>query len=152
MIFIADHGESLGEHGVWGHGTNAMEPSLHIPLVACWPGVVPQIISERMTIREAVLVVREAMKKRPYLPEEKPTYHESGMHIAELVGTRKTLLPNGDNPAVMYDLSEDPKEENPLPATASAELRKYREEVRGRAKPNPPPDVLEVLKSLGYVE
>jgi choline-sulfatase len=40
IIFAADHGESLGEHGFWGHGRNLHEPGLHIPLGVVWPGKV----------------------------------------------------------------------------------------------------------------
>ncbi len=32
FVFTADHGESLGEHGYWGHGRNLYEPALRIPL------------------------------------------------------------------------------------------------------------------------
>lgn len=38
VVFAADHGESLGEHGYWGHGRNLYEPSLRIPLGFSWPG------------------------------------------------------------------------------------------------------------------
>ena len=39
VLFVADHGESLGEHGYWGHGKNTMWPNLTIPLVLAGPGV-----------------------------------------------------------------------------------------------------------------
>jgi arylsulfatase A-like enzyme len=38
VIFAADHGESLGEHGEWGHGRTLAEPALRIPLGIVWPG------------------------------------------------------------------------------------------------------------------
>ncbi len=39
VIVIADHGESLGEQGVWfNHGDDVYESSLHIPFVMRWPG------------------------------------------------------------------------------------------------------------------
>ncbi|HEX6900286.1 MAG TPA: sulfatase [Thermoanaerobaculia bacterium] len=38
IVFAADHGESLGEHGYWGHGRNLYEPNLHIPMGIVWPG------------------------------------------------------------------------------------------------------------------
>ncbi|HEX4953441.1 MAG TPA: sulfatase [Thermoanaerobaculia bacterium] len=40
VVFTADHGESLGEHGYWGHGRNVLDPNLRIPLGVVWPGVV----------------------------------------------------------------------------------------------------------------
>jgi len=39
VIFTADHGESLGEHGYYfGHGRLPYEPGAHVPLVVSWPG------------------------------------------------------------------------------------------------------------------
>ncbi|MCP3980117.1 MAG: sulfatase [bacterium] len=38
IVFAADHGESLGEHGYWGHGRHLYEPSLRIPLALTWKG------------------------------------------------------------------------------------------------------------------
>jgi choline-sulfatase len=37
VVFAADHGESLGEHGYWGHGRNLYEPGLRIPLALGGP-------------------------------------------------------------------------------------------------------------------
>lgn len=39
VVVIADHGESLGEHGVWfNHGDDVYETSLHVPFAMRWPG------------------------------------------------------------------------------------------------------------------
>jgi choline-sulfatase len=38
IVFAADHGESLGEHGDWGHGRTLYEQALRIPLGIAWPG------------------------------------------------------------------------------------------------------------------
>jgi arylsulfatase A-like enzyme len=39
VVFMADHGESLGEHDYWGHGKNAHWPNLRIPLILRGPGI-----------------------------------------------------------------------------------------------------------------
>ena len=39
-VFTADHGESLGEHGNWGHGRHLYDVSLRIPMALTWPGVI----------------------------------------------------------------------------------------------------------------
>jgi len=45
VVFTADHGESLGEHGYWGHGRNLYEPALRIPMALVWPGrVAPRVL------------------------------------------------------------------------------------------------------------
>lgn len=41
VVFVADHGESLGQHGYWGHGRHLYENSLRIPMGLVWPGRVP---------------------------------------------------------------------------------------------------------------
>jgi len=41
IVFLSDHGESLGEHGYWGHGRNLYEPTLRIPMSITWKGHLP---------------------------------------------------------------------------------------------------------------
>ena len=42
IVFTADHGESLGEHGYfYEHGDFVYEASMRVPLVFYWPGQVP---------------------------------------------------------------------------------------------------------------
>jgi arylsulfatase A-like enzyme len=38
IVFASDHGESLGEHGYWGHGRHLYEPTLRIPMSITWRG------------------------------------------------------------------------------------------------------------------
>ena len=38
VVFVADHGESLGEHGYWGHGRHLYDATLHIPMGIVWQG------------------------------------------------------------------------------------------------------------------
>jgi arylsulfatase A-like enzyme len=46
IVFAADHGESLGEHGEWGHGRSLPEQTLRIPLGLAWPGRIrPGVVS-----------------------------------------------------------------------------------------------------------
>lgn len=42
LIVFGDHGESLGEHGYWGHGRNVHEPNLHVPLLLHAPRLLPR--------------------------------------------------------------------------------------------------------------
>ena len=41
VLFVSDHGDLNGAHGLWDKGPMMYEEQLHIPLVARWPGVVP---------------------------------------------------------------------------------------------------------------
>lgn len=42
IVLTADHGESLGENGYWGHGDRLYQGIVHIPLIVSFPGVIPQ--------------------------------------------------------------------------------------------------------------
>lgn len=41
VIVTADHGEGLGEHGLFDHGTALYFPLIHVPLILYWPGHIP---------------------------------------------------------------------------------------------------------------
>ena len=48
IVFLADHGESLGEHGESTHGYFIYESTLHVPLIVHWPSApaLPPLVSE----------------------------------------------------------------------------------------------------------
>jgi arylsulfatase A-like enzyme len=51
VVFTADHGESLGEHGYWGHGRHLYEPSLRVPLGIVWRGTIaPGTLRSQVTL------------------------------------------------------------------------------------------------------
>ncbi len=41
VVVLADHGELLGEYGIYGHGMSLHQEDLHVPLVVRYPGKVP---------------------------------------------------------------------------------------------------------------
>ena len=42
IVLVADHGESLGEHGIWGHGYHIYQPTVHVPMIYSFPKEIPQ--------------------------------------------------------------------------------------------------------------
>lgn len=40
VVFMSDHGEMLGDHGIYLKGPYFYEPAVHVPLIISWPGVV----------------------------------------------------------------------------------------------------------------
>jgi arylsulfatase A-like enzyme len=42
IVFLADHGENLGENGLWGHGDHIFQPTMHIPMIFSYPKAIPQ--------------------------------------------------------------------------------------------------------------
>jgi arylsulfatase A-like enzyme len=41
LVFMSDHGEMLGDHGIYLKGPYFYEPAIHVPLIISWPGRVP---------------------------------------------------------------------------------------------------------------
>lgn len=41
VVITSDHGESFGNHDLFGHGNSLYLESLHVPLLMVWPGQVP---------------------------------------------------------------------------------------------------------------
>lgn len=74
VIITADHGESLGEHGLLGHQLGMPDNILHVPLLISGPGVQPgeisspvQTVQLRNTVR-ALLGIEAAAEIAPALP------------------------------------------------------------------------------------
>lgn len=82
VILIGDHGESLGEHGVWfNHGDDLHETSLHVPFVMRWRGKLePGVITAPVegtdlapTVLARLGLSREGMTGRDALTEPRET-------------------------------------------------------------------------------
>jgi len=41
LILCSDHGESLGEHGIWGHKPPGHRVAIHVPLILVYPKALP---------------------------------------------------------------------------------------------------------------
>ncbi len=41
VVYTADHGEMMGEHGMWTKGGTGYEPTIRVPMLLRLPGVVP---------------------------------------------------------------------------------------------------------------
>lgn len=41
VIFMSDHGEMLGDHGIYLKGAHFYEPAVHVPLIVSQPGMIP---------------------------------------------------------------------------------------------------------------
>lgn len=51
IVFTADHGESMGEHGYWGHGRHLYDVTLRVPLGFVWPGrIAPAVLDAPASI------------------------------------------------------------------------------------------------------
>jgi choline-sulfatase len=132
VAFTSDHGEFLGERGLW-YKMSFLEPSARVPLVMRMPGwegrqrvqepvslvdLAPTVV-ELACGREAlsgadmdgeslVETLARRIERMPIVCE----YHAEGVNApgAMIRDGRHKLLVCGDDPALLYDLESDPLE------------------------------------------
>jgi len=68
LILTADHGEHLGEHGMYSHVASLYEPIVHIPLILRCPAVVkPETVSQQpvqhIDIFPTILAISTCVRK-----------------------------------------------------------------------------------------
>lgn len=141
VVFTADHGESLGEHGELTHGLFAYEATLRVPLVLWGAGVEPGVSIEEVrhidllpTLLAAAGVAaptdlpgRSLLAPSPSAPE--PTYFEAlSPNLNRGWAPLRGVLLDGEKLIVLpipelYDLGEDPAEAHNLYDAARARAR-----------------------------
>jgi arylsulfatase len=99
VIFMSDHGEMLGDHGIYLKGPHFYEPAIRVPLIVSCPGLIKQQESSALvelvdlapTLLEAVgLPQYEGMQGRslwPILTGEKEANHHRDSVYCEHYGT-----------------------------------------------------------------
>ncbi len=50
ILFHSDHGESLGDHGMYLKGPYFYENNIHVPLIISWPGVIREGVRSRALV------------------------------------------------------------------------------------------------------
>jgi arylsulfatase A-like enzyme len=67
VVFLADHGEALCEHGLWDHGYSQYQTDLHVPLILRWPNVLPagQRIGRLASLIDVMPTVLEQLGLKP---------------------------------------------------------------------------------------
>jgi hypothetical protein len=158
LVFTSDHGEMLGEHGIFGHGTQVWEQLTHVPFVAVNAGKLPDTLSAASVAD----IVTGAAGVRHAWPANRT-------EDLPLVSQREGLLalsPDGHTRAVwtksglqVFDLADDPREERPIAgrdAEMEAARRAWEERVpagqTSEAHVELSPETIEELRALGYVD
>ena len=138
VIFMSDHGEMLGDHGIYLKGPHFYEEAVRVPLLVSWPGQfqnnlqangLTELIDLTPTLLEAAgLNVPEAMQGKSLLPilqgEKDPNLHR-GQIFSEYYNawshkhsygtmlrtdTHKMVVYHGTDQGELYDLENDPDE------------------------------------------
>jgi arylsulfatase A-like enzyme/Flp pilus assembly protein TadD len=179
LLVVADHGESLGEHGEATHGVVAYDSTLHVPLIAVGPGFARGERSQAFVTTADVgptLLAAAGLPAAPGIdgrslqallggagPGDRVSWYENynphfSLGWSGITGVRAgrwklTLEPD---PIELFDVVEDPHElvnRATEEASVVAELRKE----HARLAPSAPPtstglsaETAEQLAALGY--
>ncbi len=65
VVVVADHGESLGEHGEDSHGIFLYQSTLQVPLIVRVPGLVPHRVSDVVRIVDIMPTVLDVVRVSP---------------------------------------------------------------------------------------
>jgi membrane-anchored protein YejM (alkaline phosphatase superfamily) len=161
VVFLSDHGEELGETGVFEHGWSVAEALTHVPVIVAGPGI-PHARRATGSLAEVTDLVTDALGVEHawpvQSPYEGPLASERHGKLALLADGRFKGAWTGAERTV-YDLQRDP---SGLQTTAEggpevdAALRQWQaatprgEPVTGNVELDP--RTLEALKGLGYID
>ena len=142
VIFTADHGEELFEHGGFQHGHALWQELLHVPLVVWGPGIEPgreptpvSLVDIAPTVLDGMgvaatmpfdgvslwsnLVAGDSLPSRPLFAEG--IHHGHLPQSAVVRWPQKMIVHHAEGDRDVYDLAEDPRERDSL-ASESRDL------------------------------
>lgn len=132
VLFTADHGEFLGERGLW-YKMSFLDPSVRVPLLIRRPGAPARRVREPVSLLDVAPAMLElagledgsallsAHPAQPVVSE----YHAEGVQAPSVMvrSGRHKLIVSGEDPDLLYDLEADPHELRDLAGQpASAEV------------------------------
>jgi hypothetical protein len=150
VIVLGDHGEQLGEHGVYFHGSGLWEQQLHVPLVMHLPGVPAGMVHAPASLIDVAPTLAAYFGwdtpasfeghdwlSHPEAREAPPAAELSSTRellgglgrptLHAVIGERYKLMLNvSDNLLEIYDLERDPGERSPLQSSADPEVAALR--------------------------
>ncbi len=141
FVFVSDHGEEFNEHGSWGHGHSIYQELLHVPFLIHAPGVQGRRVSTTVSTMDIGPTVLE-LAGVPALPRSEGRSIVRTLYGQPLVGPavamseflderrvvtagRWKFFVRGNLTASMFDLQEDPGEENQLSTTDRPIAERY---------------------------
>ena len=148
VVITSDHGEELGEHGLFDHGNSLYRTALQVPLVIAGPGIPRgRRFAEAVSLRDVAATIvttaglgagahfpgrslvsdeRNAETRRsPVLSELSRTsgqpdwFPVSKGDMKALLYQRNRCIQNGDRTYELYDVASDPWERHDLAPLAN---------------------------------
>ncbi len=178
VIVTADHGEAMGEHGYWQHGTSVFEEEVRVPLIIRMPGLAPQMRSDLVSLTDIFATLLHLLRVRhlpipptsrvlPLEPRSRSRrkWVASFTRVAAMVRSHryKLIYSFERKVAYLFDLRRDPGERRDLlPYMPAVGGRLFHTLIRHRMTPLPPdrwvPRGMQVsralrdLVALGYTQ
>ncbi|MCB9620879.1 MAG: sulfatase-like hydrolase/transferase [Sandaracinus sp.] len=140
VILTADHGEELGDHGGWYHGTTLYDEQVRIPLLWSSPGAITpratdapvELVDLAPTLLSALGVPRDARMRGDDLgavlrgrDESAPAFAFASVGSKRMTtdGTHKLICDEGA--CALFDLAEDARELADRSATSEAVVARF---------------------------
>jgi arylsulfatase A-like enzyme len=168
VVFSADHGEEMWEHGGFEHGHSHHGEVTDVPLVFIGPGVTPERRSDVAALEDIAPTIRKMLgiptthtvDLRAPISDARIVRLAGNFHHAPMQSYRwghERLIVEGRS-AQAYDLARDPGEHHPLEDSANvlnALAGRSNAAAAGATKPGAeegdPSVNLQPLRALGYV-
>lgn len=149
FVFVSDHGEEFNEHGSWGHGHSIYQELLHVPLMIHREGVVPaRRIPTTVSTMDIAPTVCELAGIEP-MPNTAARslvpllYGQSrpgpAVAMSEFLDERRVITAGrykffvrGNLTVSMFDLEEDPGEQNQLTPSDRPIAARYLRTLQGQ--------------------
>ena len=153
IVLTSDHGELLGEHGVFGHGRHLWEPLTAVPLVVAGVSELPEAMNNSAV---PALITHQLGLSHRWPPQSDVLVSQREGSVTLRQGTDKWVWSGGT--AEHFDLSSDPTEAVPLSIGPTGEgLRVDWVSKSPAAAPLPlqielKQETQEALKALGYTD
>lgn len=98
VLFVSDHGESMGRDGFWMHSVFLWEDLIRVPLVLHVPGVEPKRVDEKVSLVDVAPTLGRFFD---------PTLNGRGFHGQDLLGYALPEPPKRRFPLLVLGASKD---------------------------------------------
>jgi arylsulfatase A-like enzyme len=152
LIVTGDHGEAFGEQGMYKHAFEVWEPLLRVPLFIMAPGIEPKRIDARRSHIDLAPTIMELMgqpvapefmgkslvpelygaeepNKRDYVLSELTEDTHNPARRALIIGDYKLIVFDAGHRSMLFNLADDPKEQNDLAKSQPDKLTEMRAEL-----------------------